>query len=128
MVLQREGDAGIAGELACFHQALTAPGPRLFLGEAGVLGLPDVPREVVAAAALGQQGDAGPGKEDAYDLRAEVRRHAEEIAQVNQLRFPVAAAHPAACQLSHPAAQPLPVRGAQRGPPCQGDHLDQCQR
>ena len=54
-----------------------------------MLGLPDGLGEVVAAAAFGQERDAGPGEKDAHDFRAEVGSHAHQFAQVDQLRFAV---------------------------------------
>src|SRR5581483_900262 len=87
VILQRKRHAEIAGESRCFVQGVAAPGPGLVAAEFLMLGFPDSFRDVVAAAAFGAQRYARPRQEYAHDLHAEIGRHAQQLAHIDELRL-----------------------------------------
>ena len=88
MILQRERDAVLACVLRGFDQPVTTPVPRLFACELLVRRGPHAPRDVVAAA-VRRQRHPGPRGKRAHGWRAEIGRHANQVADVEELAVAV---------------------------------------
>ena len=88
VVLQRERDAGVAGEARGLGQARAAPFPGFCRLDAEMRLAPELPRDQVGGA-FRRQRHAGPRREHAQRLRAEIRGHANQVAHVHELALAV---------------------------------------